>query len=123
MTLPASGQISLSNVNVEAARGPTVTIDMAWISGNTKDAAKSLSALYSRAWYQRNVDGNCNNGNCNCACNCGDLNCANCFVVNCVNCANCDARPWLQSNCNCACTYNCLQSQCYTLNCNCACNA
>jgi hypothetical protein len=81
----------------------------------------SLAGLYNQTYYQRNVDGNCNSGNCNCSSNCGDQNCNQCLLVSGVNCVNCDTTPLLQANCNCACTYNCVYSQ-TSFNCNCACD-
>lgn len=126
MPLPASGTISYNDVNVEMGRGSGAAIDMAFIYNNTKSGQQSytLSNYYSKVWYQRNVDGNCNNGNCACNCNCYDFpqNCANCFNCANINCANCDTRSWLQNNCNCACTYNCaITGNCWQSNCNCNC--
>lgn len=150
MTTPASGALSLSHIAVEVGWSATASVSMAWVFDNTKSGqqSRSLSGYYSKAWYQRNVDGNCNNGNCpNCNCNCGGnctncdpspgfncncsarncsaINCTNCSACAAVNCANCDARAWIQSNCNCACTYNCRITVQYTTNCsavNCNCN-
>jgi len=119
MTTPASGVISFFNVNAEIGNG-TNPIDMNWVRTNTKDAQTSLGGLYSRAWYQKNNAGNCNNGHCNCTGNCGEFNCIQCYGFQCINCVNCDARAWLQPNCNCACTYNCNPAVA-SYNCNCAC--
>ncbi len=121
MTLPGSGAISFANIDAEIANG-TNSIDMNWVRTNTKDSVTNLGALYNRAWYQSNNQGNCNNGNCASAnCNCtGNIQCNNCTLVA-INCANCDTRAWLQPNCNCACTYNCTQSTNITYNCNCTC--
>lgn len=123
MVLPSSGTISYSNFNTELGRASTTNIDMAFIYNNTKAGQQSyaINAYYGRAWYQRNVDGNCNNGNCACNCNCGNINCVNCINCSAVNCVNCDGRAWFQNNCNCACTYNCSFSQCWSVNCDCAC--
>lgn len=120
MPLPSSGSISFANVRAET--GDTGDTSMSWISDNTKagQRSNSLSGYYGKAWYQRNADGNCNNGNCNCASNCGNINCYNCYSSQCINCANCDARAWLQNNCNCACTYNC-NANLVSFNCNCEC--
>ncbi len=120
MTLPGSGAISFANIDAEIANG-TNSIDMNWVRTNTKDSVTNLGALYSRAWYQQNTAGNCNNGNCTAtACNCsGNTQCANCSL-SAINCTNCDTRAWLQPNCNCACTYNCtlvanvLYNNCYS---------
>jgi len=122
MTLPASGTISLSNFSTEIGNPSNAAMDMNWIYANTKSGqqAYNLANYYSKAWYQRNADGNCNNGNCACNCNCGDLNCNNCGQAP-INCANCDTRAWFQNNCNCACTYNCTPVNCISFNCNCAC--
>lgn len=123
MTLPASGTITLANFNTERGASSTDATDISWIYDNTKTGQKSysLGSYYSKAWYQRNMDGNCANGNCtNCSSNCGNIQCTNCYTSQCVNCANCDTRSWFQTNCNCACTYNCNNNQ-VSYNCNCAC--
>lgn len=120
MPTPASGTISLSNVNTEIGVAATTARDMSWVRSNTKDTASSLGSIYNRAWYQKNNAGNCNNGNCNCGGNCGNIQCGQCFASQCINCTNCDARAWLQGNCNCACTYNC-NANLWSYNCNCAC--
>lgn len=121
MTLPASGTISFLNFQTET--GDTGDISLDWIRTNTKtgQASNSLNGYYSKAWYQRNVDGNCDNGNCtNCASNCGDTNCVNCYAMQCVNCLNCDARSWIQNNCNCrSVSYNCVLNA-VSYNCACA---
>jgi hypothetical protein len=121
MPLPSSGTISFSNIRSET--GDTGDTSMSWIKDNTKSgqASNSLSGYYGKAWYQRNVDGNCNNGNCTSNCNCGNIQCTNCYISGGVNCANCDGRAWLQNNCNCACTYNCNVGP-VSYNCNCACD-
>lgn len=121
MTLPSSGPITINDVNIETGRGSGTATGIDWIYYNTKDNATSLSQLYGRAYYQRNVDGNCNNGNCTGNCNCGNIQCNNCQISGAINCTNCDGQPWLQSDCNCACTYNCTTSE-TTYNCNCDCN-
>lgn len=125
MTLPASGAITLANFNTERGVAAATNTDLAWVYSNTKSGQQSysMSGYYSKAWYQRNADGNCNNGNCtvsgsNCAT--GEFQCVNCYISGTVNCANCDSRSWFQNNCNCACTYNCTQAQ-WRYNCNCAC--
>lgn len=122
MTLPSSGPITINDVNIETGRGIGAATGIDWIRDNTKDNATSLSQLYSRSYYQRNVDGNCDNGNCTSNCNCGDTQCNNCVISGTVNCTNCDTQSWLQSDCNCACTYNCTTSETsYNCNCDCAC--
>lgn len=126
MPTPASGTIGLLNVNQEIGNG-TNAISLDWVRNNTKDSASALASIYNRAWYQRNVDGNCNNGNCTTNCDCVARcvivqNCYNCSACTAVNCANCDARAWLQTNCNCACTYNCNITGSFNTNCNCNCN-
>ena len=127
--LPSSGPITYNNFNTAAGRGSGANIDMAFIYNNTKTGQQSYSiaAYYGRAWYQRNADGNCNNGNCACNCNCfgwdfACTNCANCLNCTNVNCANCDTRSWFQNNCNCACTYNCNITGAWQTNCNCNCD-
>lgn len=119
MPTPGSGEISIWSVRAEI--GNCGQLGMDWVRANTKDGQTSLGGIRNRAWYQRNVDGNCNNGNCNCGGNCGNIQCGQCFASQCINCANCDGRAWLQGNCNCACTYNC-NANIWSYNCNCACD-
>ena len=123
MTLPSSGPITINDVNIETGRGSGTSTGIDWIKDNTKDNATSLTQLYSRAYYQRNVDGACNDGNCSAPGSTGpDLQCTNCTLSGLANCVNCDTQPWLQGDCNCACTYNCTQNANVTYNCNCDCN-
>lgn len=122
MTLPSSGPITINDVNIETGRGDGTATGIDWIKDNTKDNATSLTQLYGRAYYLRNVDGNCDNGNCTGNCNCGNIQCNNCVISGTVNCTNCDGQPFLQSDCNCACTYNCTTAETsYNCNCDCAC--
>lgn len=120
MTTPASGQIAISDL-IANQGGLSYANNLNWLDTNTKDSVSDLNSAHARATYQRNADGNCNNGNCTEAgANCGNINCPNCLNCNAINCANCDTREWLQGNCNCACTYNCTQNT-YSYNCNCDC--
>lgn len=124
MTLPASGTITFNNFNTEAGRASGTNIDMGWIYSNTKSGQQSytISNYYSKAWYQRNQDGNCNNGNCTNNCNCGNTNCANCLINGTVNCSNCDTRSWFQNNCNCfSQCFNCTVCTAVSVNCLCDC--
>lgn len=125
MTLPASGAIAMSNFNVELGQASTYSGSMSWVKSLTKAAqvSNSFNGYYSKAYYQRNADGNCNNGNCASAGGNCTFQCTNCTLAT-VNCANCDAQKWLQNNCNCACTYNCTQvaNVLYDCNCNCQCS-
>ena len=125
MTLPASGQISMSTFNVELGQVSTYAGSLNWVNSLTKVAQRpatpNMGGYYNKAYYQKNNDGNCSNGNCACNCNCGSLNCSNCTQCNTVNCVNCDAQSWLQNNCNCACTYNCTTTGTVSYNCQCDC--
>lgn len=126
MTLPASGTISMATFNVELAQVATYSGSMSWVKSLTKAAqvSNSFNGYYSKAYYQRNMDGNCNNANCTATnCNCtGGIQCVNCSKLT-INCANCDTQKWLQNNCNCNPTYNCTLSTnvLYDCNCNCDC--
>lgn len=155
MTTPAYGQkIRISDINTELGLPASYSSSLSFLNGYLKTPmpnAKDMNTFHAKTYYQRNNDGNCNNGNCtesgsgngNCTsnCNCGDTNCNNCLItgtVNCtnchvcttVNCTNCDGQRYLQSDCNCACTYNCGTSapsyNCTTTtvsyNCNCNCD-
>lgn len=128
MTLPASGDISLNNVNTETGRSSGYSIDMDWVRGVAKTSiggstgVTDMDTLHDKAYYQNNTQGNCDNGNCTTGdANCGNIQCRNCYNTALDNCANCDTQSWLQPNCNCACTYNCNTNQA-SYNCNCACD-
>ena len=135
MTLPNSGPLTVTDINVEIQVDPYFNSSLSFLNGKILPGQRppkpTMGAFYNLAYYQSTNNGNCNNGNCNnqngpngnCPnnCNCGNIQCRNCYIsgpwncsncVNCVNvdCANCDAQPWLQNNCNCACTYNCAYS-------------
>ena len=126
MTLQASGQISISEVNAEVGLATTYSSDLNFLNNKIvaaeRPAGPNMSAFYSKAYFQNNTQGNCNNANnAGVNCNCGNINCyatANCTTI---NCTNCDNQQWLQTNCNCACTYNCTNNQnCFSYNCNCS---
>lgn len=127
MTTPASGPISLSDVGNQTGNY-AATANMAWVKSNGKVSVgggvggiTSMSGLYSKAYYQNNTLGNCNNGNCtNLADPGGNRDVVNCRITGGVNCANCDPTAYLQPNCNCNCTYNCTTTT-ITTNCNCDC--
>jgi hypothetical protein len=127
MTLPASGQIGISDINVEIGQPSTYSSDLNFLNNLVKPAQRpavpNLGGFYSKAYFQNNAEGNCDAGNCNCSSNCGNINCSQCSYGGSVNCINCDTQSWLQNNCNCACTYNCTWNQTsYACNCTCACS-
>ena len=115
MALPASGQISISDL--VALTGQSA---LSWVLANTKDSVHDMDSIHGRNYYARNVDGNCNNGNCTFNCNCGNIQCTNCYYAGTVNCLNCDAQNWLQADCNCGSPYNCNYGP-VSYNCDCAC--
>lgn len=125
MTLPANGTIKQSDISVEVGQPATYSTSLNFLNNlivsGQRPATPAFSGFYSKAYFQNNTQGNCNNGNCTSNCNCGNIQCNNCVISGGVNCTNCDAQSWLQSNCNCACTYNCTTAQ-TSYNCNCACN-
>jgi hypothetical protein len=126
MTLPASGQLGFSDINVEIGQASSFSSDLQFLNNQIvpaqRPATPAISNFYNLNWFQNNTQGNCNNGNCTANCNCGNIQCRNCLISGTVNCTNCDAQNWLQTNCNCACTYNCTTSQTsFNCNCNCAC--
>lgn len=125
MTLQSSGQISFSDINNEMGIGSNYSSSLSFLNDNIRPNERpgtpAMDAFFGKAWFQRNIDGNCNNGNCATNCNCGNINCNNCTITGTVNCTNCDGQPYLQSNCNCACTYNCSTGT-VSYACNCACS-
>lgn len=125
MTLPASGQIAVSDVSVEIGQAASYSTNLNFLNGLIVPAQRpgtpAMNNFYSKAFFQNNTQGNCNNGNCTSNCNCGNIQCNNCVITGGVNCTNCDSQSWLQSNCNCACSYNCTTGE-TSYNCNCACN-
>ena len=125
MTLPSSGQLSFSDINVEIGQPSTFSSDLQFLNNQIvppqRPATPAMNNFYNLNWFQNNTQGNCSNGNCTSNCNCGNIQCNNCLISGGVNCTNCDAQNWLQTNCNCACTYNCTTSE-TSFNCNCACN-
>lgn len=126
MTLPSSGSISFSTINVEIGQSATYSDSLSFLNGlilsSLRPPEPTMTAFYGLTYFQNNTQGNCNNGNQgNCNCNCGNIQCTNCTNCNNINCTNCDTQQWLQHNCNCACTYNCNVNP-VSYNCNCACN-
>lgn len=125
MTLPSSGQIAISDINQEIGQAPTYSTNLNFLNGllrsDQRPSSPNLAAFYSKAYFQNNNEGNCNNGNCSSNCNCGNIGESNCIINGGVNCVNCDGQSWLQSNCNCACTYNCTICTGGSRNCNCQC--
>jgi len=135
MTTPNNTTIGVSDVRTEAGitthdvgggvQGSDLYLLNGYIRSDQRPANPNMAGFWNKAYYQRNMDGNCtNNGaNCesNCNCNCGNVQCnatANCSAV---DCRNCDSQSWLQVNCNCNPTYNCNSNQnCYSYNCNCS---
>jgi hypothetical protein len=126
MTITSGPQIGVSDINQEVYATPSYSSDLNFLNNlivsGQRPSPPALSNFYSKAYFQNNNQGNCDNGNQgNCNCNCGNIQCTNCYNCNNINCTNCDGQSWLQSNCNCACTYNC-NVNATSYNCNCACN-
>lgn len=125
MTITAGPQIGFSDINQEVYGTASYSSDLNFLNNlivpSQRPGTPALTNFYSKAYFQNNTQGNCNNGNCTSNCNCGNIQCNNCLISGTVNCTNCDSQNWLQSNCNCACTYNCTTTV-TKYNCNCACN-
>jgi hypothetical protein len=126
MTLPASGQIAISDVSAKIGQAATFSTSLNFLNGlirsDQRPATPSMTAFYNKNYFQNTADGaNCANGNCTANCNCGNIQCNNCTIAGTINCGNCDTQAWLQNNCNCACTYNCTTAA-TSYACNCACN-
>lgn len=128
MTTPTAGtQIGVNNVDAELGISDSNrALDFlnGYIRSDQRPGTPNMYSFGSKAYYQRNADGNCNNANIN-NCTSGDQNCGGrCHAcVNCqnINCVNCDTQNWLQANCNCACTYNCNSNvDCFNQNCACS---
>ena len=125
MTLPSSGPIAISAINVEVGQASTYSNNLQFLNTLilTPPATPNLSAFYGLTYYLKTAPGNCDNGNCATNCNCGNIQCSNCLYGGTVNCSTDQTQSWLQSNCNCACTYNCVATPVsYNCNCNCACS-
>lgn len=129
MTLPvAPNSISVSQINTEIGSATTTSRTLLFLNDLIKPAQRpatpNMNSFRGLTYYQRNVDGNCNNGvnPADCACDCGNKACTACTVSGPINCANCDTQSWLQTNCNCACTYNCALTDCFSFDCDCACS-
>lgn len=121
MATPATGQIAISDIIANDGVNIGYGNNLNWVKTYSKDGISDMNSSRSREAYQRNMDGNCNNGNCTQTdCNCGNINCVNCLNCSTINCANCDTQEYFQGNCNCNPTYNCSQST-RSYNCNCDC--
>lgn len=126
MTLQSSGQIAVSDISTEIGQAPTYSTDLNFLNNlitpGQRPSNPAMSNFYGLSYFQNTTQGNCDNGNqVNCNCNCGNVNCGNCYNCGAINCANCDSQAWLQTGTNCACTYNCT-SYGVSHNCNCACD-
>ena len=109
MTLPSSGPIDVAAINTEIGLPNTLSSTLSFLNGYLKSPAESpnLGAFFGTAYYQRNVDGNCNNGNCS---NSGSGN-GNCTAVIVPDNGNCAIGGGPNGNCNINC--NCGNIQCH----------
>ena len=130
MTLPSGpSSISVGQINVEIERAAqTFSTDLNFLNSKIKPAQRpatpNMNSFKGTTYYQRNMDGNCNNKNCTVSndSTTGNIATRNCRIKSTVNCTNCDTEKLLQTNCNCACTYNCTICNGGTRNCNCECH-
>lgn len=127
MTTP-SGQIGVNDINTEIGLSATYSSDLNFLNGKIKPSIRpttpNMADFQSKNYFQNTTEGNCNNGNCQNNCNCGNIGGDNCFINGGVNCANCDDQAYLQPGTNCACSYNCTytNSASHACNCTCACS-
>jgi hypothetical protein len=125
-TTPSSGQIKFSDLNKALQISAGTSLALSWVKGKQKAPTDNIAGAYGEDYFQRNIDGNCDNGNCTNlpdATGGGVYNCTNCKITGTVNCTNCDTQAYLQTNCNCACSYNCTQGTILqNCNCNCLCH-
>jgi hypothetical protein len=124
MTTP-SGQITVADVNTEVGLSPSYSSDLNFLNGKIKPSIRptspNMASFQSKNYFQNTTEGNCDNGNCQNNCNCGNIGGDNCFIDGTVNCTNCDNQSYLQPGTNCACTYNCTFSATASHACNCTC--
>lgn len=123
MTLKVDAPLSFSHLNVETEKLINQQLSFDWIKSVTKPAQidNHLLTYLGKTYYQRYMDGNCDNGNCTSNCACGDHNCTDC-TISAINCSNCDTQKLLQTDCNAGSVpvYNCTTNQ-VSINCDCAC--
>lgn len=134
MTLAATGQISVSDINVERGVSSTTQTALSWLQSNTRYAYKDMNSIHGYAWFTAvssknsvsptpsGLFSNCTNSNCTQLNNSGFDGAGgwtNCNII--ANCNQCSYShgTYLQANCNCNC--NCA-SNCSYNNCNCNCN-
>jgi len=127
MTLQSSGPIAVSDVNTEVGLASTYSSSLSFLNDKVKPSIRptqpNMNIFYGTAYFQNTTEGNCNNDNAaGVNCDCGNINCSTTANCTAVDCLNCDAQPYLQTNCNCGTTYNCTADQnCFSYNCNCNC--
>lgn len=152
MTLPASGQIAISDLNAEIGNG-TGQIGLNWVQAYSYYGFTDMNSIHGLAWFNAwSSTGSVSRGSSwtttNCATNCyaqSDnclsyggktrtatelrnlgvlLSSTNCNATTAVNCNQCGYNhgSYLQGNCNCNC--NCYNCNCSYANCvcNCDCN-
>jgi hypothetical protein len=125
MTLPASGPIAISQINVEIGQSSTYTDNLQFLTGLITPApsTENMGAFYGLSYFQNTTQGACANGNCTNACNCGNIQCNNCYINGYTVCVNCQSQAYLQTGSNCGpAGYNCTVCNGASYNCNCACN-
>lgn len=138
MSLPASGSISISQLNTEVGAAVATQRALSWLQTNSALGYKDLGSIRGLTFFAAVSSGNSITRTAaatttNCVTNCvsqqnpsgfdgvgGLTNCTLRTSVNCNQCGYAHGGGLIQANCNCNC--NCYNCNCNYNNCNCDCN-